>query len=485
MIESIPFHLYLNASPIFLVTIGSLISILLATVFTKQQIPFYIVSILTLLSSLLALNLFSTHEVYWKGAFLTDSLSQLSQNLLLGTALLLILLFKESYLASRFFSGECISIFLLTILGMLVMVSSTELASLFVGLELSSIGIYVLVGYVSPSRTSLEGAIKYFILGSFATAFLLFGFGLLYATSGTMNLSELAQKSVLDNNIWLKVGILFTLVGVAFKLALVPFHSWSPDAYESAPTGITALMASSAKLIMLVLAIRISQALSLFQQDWHLIMFALAFLSMLGGNFLALIQSSLKRMLAYSSIAHSGYMTIIFCSLGKNVSFPFEALMFYLIAYTLSSLLVFGTLMWLEDVNRQNLQLSDVRGLAKTHPWAALILSVSMLSFAGMPPTVGFFGKFFVFNAALRENEYALVLIGVLGSVISLFYYLRVLVSMYMENSSKESKALNFHPSKITGLVLGTVCFAVLAFGMFPEPLFKTVQTHKDAASNP
>jgi NADH-quinone oxidoreductase subunit N len=200
---------------------------------------------------------------------------------------------------------------------------------------------------------------------------------------------------------------------------------------------------------------------------------------MIGGNLLALVQTSLKRMLAYSSIAHSGYMAIVLCALNSGSELPYQAIIFYLIGYTLTSLLAFGTLMWLEDITRQNLQLSDLRGLVKKHPWAAFSISLAMFSFAGMPPTVGFFAKFFVFNAALREKLNFLVLTGVLGSIISLYYYLRVIVTMYMQKPLDDGPEGTLLPrnSIVTTIILGATCIGILIFGTaLPEQLLIKLQ---------
>ena len=484
MSENIPLDFYISSLPILLLAMGSLVYVLFPSMKGQNQLAYYIFSLLLLGSSLAALLFVPLNGNYWNGAFLSDGLSFVGNILLLAVAILLVLLYKESCLASRFFSRDSLSLFILSLIGMMVLVSSTDLATLFVGLELSSIGLYVLVGYLSPSRTSMEGAVKYLILGSFASAFLLFGFGLLYACSGTMNLAELAQRTVISSELWLQLGIVFSLIGLAFKLALVPFHMWAPDAYEAAPTGITAFMATSVKIMILVVALRLTQGLSLYGEQWNPLIAGLAFLSMVGGNLLALVQTSMKRMLAYSSISHSGYMAIVLCALGGRSELPFQAILFYLIAYTLSSLLAFGTLMWLEDKEKQNLHLSDLRGLMHNHPWAAFAIAVSMFSFAGMPPTVGFIAKFFVFNAAIRENLYFLVFAGVAGSIISLYYYLRVIVFMYMQKPSEES-ALRINPagsSFMSTFVLGLTCAVMLALGtVFPGALLdilKSTATH-------
>ncbi len=474
---SIPFHMYINASPILLLSIASMITVLFPSFGGKQKYPLYFFSLIAVGATLLALAFFPQTESYWKGAFISDNLAWLGHSLVLLTGFSLLILFKNSCLSDRFYTPESVSLFLLTLLGMMIMLASSNLVTLFVGLELSSIGIYILVGYVFPTRPSLEGAIKYLVLGSFASAFLLFGFALLYLASGTMDLLELAQQSHLIGHLWVKMGILFTLVGLFFKLGLIPFHMWVPDAYESAPTGITALMATSVKITVLVLAMRMSPSIPLYESSWSTLITILAVLSMIGGNFLALVQTSLKRMLAYSSIAHSGYMAIVLCAMNNTNILSYQSLMFYLVGYTLSSLLAFGVLMWLEDQTRQNLQLEDLQGLAKTHPWAALSLSLAMFSFAGMPPTVGFLGKFFIFNAALKENLYVLVFSGVAGSCIALFYYLRVLVTMYMRKPESSFHPLVPQQSWILTVVIATLCFAVLGLGTFmPEDLMSVLK---------
>ena len=482
LLESIPQDFYRSAAPLFIIALASLISALFPKARGQNLVPFYIFSVLALFAALAALLIPVSSEVFWKGAYLADNLAKLAQALILSVALVITIFFKESCLAQHFFRRESVSLFLLTILGMLVMVSSTDLVTLFVGLELSSIGMYILVGYVFPNRASLEGAMKYFVLGSFASAFLLFGFGLLYASSGTMNIVELTHKVSFENDFWIKVGILFTLVGLAFKLALVPFHMWAPDAYESAPTGITALMATSIKVMVLTVVLRLTSGLNIYFDQWYPTLFIASFLSMISANLLALVQTSIKRMLAYSSIAHSGYMAIVLCLLNFDGGLPYQAILFYLIAYIFTSLLAFGTLMWLEDVSRQNLQLDDLRGLMRSHPWASLALAIAMFSFAGMPPTVGFFAKFFIFNVALREKLYFLVFAGIFGSVISLYYYLRVIVTMYMQKPEENAKnPLRPRKSLMTTFLLAGACLAILLLGtVFPEPLLTELKPVAD-----
>ncbi len=480
LIPNVSTDFYLAAAPLFVLAFAGIMAALFPRLKGSSVNGLYALSIVSLGLALVLLCVPAAPEaleVFWNGAYLADNLAHLGQFLILGTALALVLLFKESYLANYFFTREMLSLFFLVILGMLVMVSSVDLVTLFVGLELSSIGIYVLVGYVFPRQASLEGAIKYFILGAFASAFLLFGFGLLYASSSTLNIAEFVHKNSFIDPFWVKIGITLILVGLSFKLALMPFHMWAPDAYEAAPTGITALMATSVKVMLLIVAIRLTRGHSAFAKEWYPILFTVSALSMLGGNILALVQTSVKRMLAYSSIAHSGYMAIALAIMNVGKEMTYEAMLFYLIAYILTSILAFGTLMYLEDTNRQNLQIDDLKGLVQNHPWAAFFLATAMFSLAGMPPTIGFFGKFFVFNAALREHLYSLVIIGVLGSVISLYFYLRVIVAMYMQKPASNTLQLTPQKSFVSPIILGLSCLAVLILGtVFPEQILSQLK---------
>lgn len=478
---SIPSDMYIAALPFFILAAASLLLILFSVKRGNHSVFLYGFSAMAVVASLACIVAFPVDGVFLGGTFLSDTLSRFSGGLILCTALVILLFFKETSLSDRFFTWDSVSLFLMVLLGMLVMVSSSNMISLFVGLELSSIGIYILVGYVYANRSSLEGAIKYLILGAFATAFLLFGFALLYASSATMDVTQLWDKVLAENSLWLKIGIVFSLVGLGFKLGLVPFHMWVPDVYESAPTGITAFMATVVKVMILVFALRLSQSLNLYFNEWYNVFFILAVLSMLGANIFALVQTSLKRMLAYSSIAHSGYMAIVLCALSQFSTLSFQAILFYLVAYTLTSLLAFGVLMWLEDRKHQNLHLRDLQGLMKTHPWAALALALSMFSFAGLPPTVGFFAKFFVFNSALHQDLYALVLVGVAGSIIALYYYLRVIVSMFMLESVSSEFRLNTVPSYMLLGLLILLSFSLLYMGtVAPE---KALESFKPIAS--
>jgi NADH-quinone oxidoreductase subunit N len=474
---SIPQELVTAALPIFILSIGSLIAMLQA-VFPKigglgaTKGVFFVSLILAMAS----IGIPSPDMPFFEGAYLAESLSKFGFILLLVIAVIVGIFYSQSYQEKHFFRGEVTSLFLLVTLGAMVLVASDEMVSLFIGFELSSIGLYALVGYIKPNRLSMEGAVKYFVLGSFAAGFLLFGFGLLYASTGSMRISEVInQAATLGQHPWMQVGAIFTLVGIGFKLALVPFHLWGPDAYEGSSTGLTAYMATAVKTMMLILTLRfMAYGFYELKQIWMPMLTALAGLSMIVGNIMGLVQSSIKRMLAYSSIAHSGYMAIAICAIGiQSGEAPIEAILFYLIGYTVISLAAFGILMWLENDVAENLQLDDLAGLAKTHPWAAFSLALLMFAFAGFPPTIGFISKFFVFRAALESGLYGLVIVGAIGSMIAMYYYLRIPVKMYM---TKPNPTLvgQLHPQKsyVLGAVVA-VSIAVIILGgtIFPDDM--------------
>lgn len=470
--------------PVLILCAASVIAMLQAvfkSIGSTKAVFFLVVGSLLLSFGASVCGMPSIETSYIEGSYLAGPLGRWGQLMVIGIGLVVSLLFRDTYLKEKFFRGEIASLFLMIVSGMLVMVASEDLVTLFVGLELSSIGLYAVVGYLDPSRRSQEGAIKYFVLGSFAAALLLFGFGLIYAGTGTMRLSEIMEvlPKLGDHN-WIRLGTVFTVAGLSFKLALAPFHLWAPDAYEAAPTGITAFMATSVKVMILVFALRLfSGSMTQLYEIWTPALMFAAALSMIMGNIMALVQSSLKRMLAYSSIAHSGYMAIAICAMsGAATDKPVTAILFYLTSYAIISLGAFGVLMWLEKEGQDNLLLDDLAGLGKRHPWAALAMTVFMFSFAGMPPTAGFIAKFFVFNAAVSSSLYAIVIIGVIGSAISFYYYLRVIVRMYMNEPMPGTVVLAPNRALVTTVILAAAVILTLLLGtVLPSPVLQSLQS--------
>lgn len=476
---------YFASLPILILCMGSIV-LMLQTVLgshnarSTKTVAFVLLS--SLLAAFLACVSINSEEVsFLAGAYLFDPFTRSIQAILLAIPFFLCLLTLRSPLAKKFFRSEIACLMLISVLGMLVMVSSLDLVSIFIGLELSSIGIYAMVGYVQPNRASQEGAIKYFLLGSFATAILLFGIGLLYASSGSLNLLQMIAK-LNDSQLhfWTKIGAIATISGLAFKLALAPFHLWSPDAYEAAPTNITALMATSVKIMIITIIVRLfSLDPVILEHQWAPAMLAMAGVSIIFGNILALVQTSIKRTLAYSAISHSGYLGIALAITNSaNILAP-QAIMFYLLGYSLSSLLAFGILICLEDDKNQNLELNDLAGLAKRHPYAALGLTIALISFAGLPPTVGFLGKFFIFNVAIQQKFFSIVIIAAVGSAIALFYYLRIVVYMYMKNDAPNK--LNSEKSYLNTSILGCAGIAILLLGtVLPNASIKFLKSRLD-----
>lgn len=483
---------YIAAMPVLILAVGGIVAMLQA-VFkkTESENAVFGVQIASLLGALIAsLTAPNTVETaYLAGNFLSGQISQFGQATILVIAAVISILFKETWLKKKFFRGEISSLYLIVICGMLVMVSSEDMVTLFVGLELASIGLYAVLGYTDPSRKSQEAAIKYFVLGSFASALMMFGFGLIYSATGTMRLSEIVEivPKMEDHN-WVQLGAIFSMAGLGFKLALAPFHLWAPDVYEAAPTGITALMATSIKVMIIIVAMRLfGGGLSSIYEVWMPALMFLAVISMIAGNVMALVQNNLKRMLAYSSIAHSGYMAIAICAIGNlGGEFPYAAVLYYLIGYSIISVGSFGILMWLENEHNDNLTLDNLSGMAAKHPMASFALAVFMFAFAGMPPTVGFISKFFVFNAALKANLFSLVIIGIIGSSISLYYYLRVIVRMFMSDPVKVAAPLAPKRSVVVACIVAIAVILVILLGtVLPGPLMDhLILTSQEIARN-
>lgn len=475
-LPEIPKEFYSAAAPIFILAIGAMISMLQSVSKTMGKPgPVKVVLLASLILALVASAFgFGQEPVdYLQGSYMAEALSRFGFLTIISIALVVALLFSGTYLKERFFRGEIASLFQLVTLGALVLVAADEMVSLFVGLEIASIGIYALVGYVQPTQRSMEGAIKYFVLGAFATGFLLFGLALLYAGTGSMRIAEVVRAFAnLADHPWVQIGAVFTLVGLGFKLALAPFHLWGPDAYEGAPTGITAYMATAVKAMILILMLRfMSIGMQHISEIWMPGLLFLASLSMLVGNIMALVQTSLKRMLAYSSIAHSGYMAMAICAIGaQSGELPVAAVLFYIVGYTIISLGAFAVIMWFENQVADNLQLDDIAGLGRKFPLAAFALAAFMFSFAGFPPTVGFMSKFFVFNATIKSELYGLTVVGVLGSCISLFYYLRVLVKLYMDQPAPFAATLTPKRSLVVGgVTCGALLLTILLGTVWPE----------------
>ena len=351
--------------------------------------------------------------------------------------------------------GAFFAMLLLATTGMRVMTIANDFMTLFISLEILSLALYILVGFNRKDPRSAEAALKYFLLGAFASAFFLYGVALIYAATGTTNLTEIAQgilplSAPLPGAPLLPIGAGLLVVGFGFKLALVPFHMWTPDAYQGAPTPVTAFMSVATKTAAFAALIRVLSALTTHDKPWLLALAVLAALTMTLGNLAALRQNSLKRMLAYSSIAHAGYVLI---GLASGTAQGTQGALYYLLAYTFMNIGAFSVVLALQRRDENDVQMERLTGLAARRPGLALLMAIFMFSLTGVPPLAGFFAKLYVFGAAasgaaVNGGLIWLVIIGGLNSAVSAYYYLRVIVGMYMSEPAAEPAPITVVPIK-------------------------------------
>ncbi len=376
---------------------------------------------------------------------------------------------------------------LLATLGSAVLVASDHFVSFFLGLEILSVSLYALIAYPRASREHIEAGIKYLILAATSAAFLLFGMALIYAETGTMEFARMASIGISGktaHNAFMLAGWGMIIVGVGYKLAVVPFHLWTPDVYEGAPAPVTSFIATISKGSMFALLLRyFAQAGGHGSNALVLVLSLIAIASMFAGNLLALLQDNVKRLLAYSSIAHMGYLLVALLASGP---LAFAAVAFYLVAYFVTTLGAFAIVTALSGSERDADALSDYQGLFWRRPWLAAIFTIALLSLAGIPLTAGFVGKFYVVAAGASSALWLLILVLVVNSAIGLFYYLRVVVAMCMRAPVPESEAVLAAALPLTWIdciVLAALVLLVLWLGIYPAPLLEVIQRTLPAMS--
>ena len=378
--------------------------------------------------------------------------------------------------------GEYYGVMLLSASGMVMLAHAANLVTVFLGIETMSIGVYVMCAMRRKSRRGNEAAMKYFLIGSFATGFLMYGMALLYGAAGTTKLAQMASLLSQTNNPGLVVAGGFLLViAFGFKVAAVPFHMWAPDAYEGAPTPVTAFMAAAVKAAAVAAMIRVfgtalgGDVVPQGTLGWVSPFAVIAALTITIGNITAVRQDNIKRMLAYSSVSHAGVLLVGICALGLGVQSANTSLVYYLISYSVTTLGAFAIVSYVGGRGRERLLVDDWAGLGQQQPAVALAMTVLLLSFGGIPPTGGFFGKFYIFKAAMEAHDGQLlwlVVIGVINSAISIYYYLRIVTAMYFREASQP-----FTPTRSTGLVFViAVCpLLILELGIMPGWWLKLV----------
>ena len=365
--------------------------------------------------------------------------------------------------------GEYYFLILCATLGMMIMAGGIDLITIFIGLETMAVSFYILAGFLKPNPRSNEAAVKYFLLGAFSLGILLYGMSLMYGLSGTTNLRAMtAAFAGQEKDPRLVLAVILVVAGVGFKIAAVPFHMWAPDVYEGAPTPVTAFLSVGSKAASFAMLIRIFiEGLSTMSADWRLLFEVLAIATMTVGNFAALTQSNVKRILAYSSIAHAGYLLIgIVAGTTRGVT----AMLVYLMVYSFMQLGAFAVVVLLRRADVVGDELKDFSGLAFRNPFAAFAMLLFMLSLGGIPPTAGFMGKFWLFSAAIDAQYYWLAVIGVLNSAVSLYYYVRIVVFMYLKKDTIGSQPTT---SPALALALGVAVLATLVLGVYPRLLFE------------
>ncbi len=368
--------------------------------------------------------------------------------------------------------GEYYAILLFSVIGMMLMAQATDLIVVFLALELLSIPLYVLAAFAYPKTDSEEAGVKYFLLGAFATGFVVYGIALTFGATGSTAITGIvdAVKAGKADMTLLMVGSALILVGFGFKVAAVPFHMWTPDVYQGAPTSVTAFMAAGAKAAGFAALLRFfATAFPSLSADLTPVLSALAALTMIVGNVIAVAQTDIKRMLAYSSIAQAGYILMAFVPFGNPDvrAVSVAAGVFYLVAYTITSFGSWGVVMALETAEGKGLSISEYAGLGKKYPWLAAAMTVFMLSLTGLPPTLGLVGKFFLFRAAVQGGFIPLAVIGVVTSLISAFYYLRVVVTMYMKDGNPSVTRESW-----LELTIGISVAVTVLVSLFPASLF-------------
>jgi NADH-quinone oxidoreductase subunit N len=426
-------------------------------------------------TAIAAIALWNTRASSFAGAIVIDRYG-LFFTLLFCVASGLTLLMSMNYLElTDIRTGDYYSLVLFCTAGMVLMATATDLIVLFLGLEVMSISAYVLAGIWREQVRSNEAALKYFLLGAFATGFLLFGIALLYGATGSTTLAAIGKgigHASADQRTLLIAGMALLIVGFGFKVAAVPFHVWTPDVYEGSPTAVTALMAVGIKAAAFAAFARVFlHTLSPLAGDWNSVLWMLAAVTMTVGNVTALLQRNIKRMLAYSSIAHAGYLLVGMVAGGEAGG---SAVLFYLIAYAMMTLGAFAVVIAIGRRGQPNETLDDYAGVGFRSPFLGMAMIIFMLSLAGVPPLGGFIGKFYIFSAAIKSGYVGLAVIGVLNSVISVYYYVGVLVRMYMTEGGTEVALPSSRPYLFATLLL-TIAGTVL-LGIFPSGLFEVAR---------
>ncbi len=450
---------FIYALPMATVVIGAIVLMLLShSRITLSRLNLIAVSFLSI-SLILQFFLYGEKsttflfENIFGERFIMDDFASIFDIMFTAGAILTLLINNDYFKSRKYFSGEYFALILFSVFGMMMLAHAHELITAFIALEIASLSIYALVGYHKTNKVSSEAMMKYIVLGSMAGAFFMLGTALIYGSVGSTSLTAIAtyiHANELSDMPMLIVGASFIMVTILFKIGAVPFHSWVVDVYHGAPYPITMFMASTFKIAIFAIALRLFLVdFAPINSFWTELLQVVTILTLLGGSWLAINQTLVKRMLAGSSIVHSGYLLIAMSSIGLGSEVAAPAIMFYLIAYFLSAAGSFGILSFIASQSKRQMRYEDFKGFAERRPYMAMMMSIFMLSLAGFPSTIGFLGKFYIFTAAIESGQILLAGLGILTAFISVYYYFKLIAMMYFYPSQEEQKTFPLNISTI------------------------------------
>ncbi|MGE4570043.1 MAG: NADH-quinone oxidoreductase subunit NuoN, partial [Gammaproteobacteria bacterium] len=446
--------------------------ILLLDLYTSerfQNLTYYLTQIPLFVTGYLAFTLIGESEVIFDGTFVLDTMGSTFKVLTMGFAMVALVYTRHYLKVHNLFRGEYFVLALLSILGMMVMISAHSLLTIYLGLEIMSLSLYTLIAIARDRATAVEAALKYFVLGAIASGLLLYGMSMIYGITGALDIAQIATFAtsatlVSEQVLILNFGLVFLVIGIAFKLGAVPFHMWVPDVYQGAPTSVTMFLSTVPKIAAAAMLVRLMiDGLGAMQAYWSDLFMVLAILSIALGSLVALMQSNIKRLLAYSTISHIGFILLGFAT---GVIEGYGAAVFYVLVYILMSLAAFGSIIALNKQGFEAEQVSDFRGLSKHSPWFALIMLVVMLSMAGVPPFIGFFSKLFILQQVISAGYVYLAITAVVFAVISAYYYLQIIKTMYFDDADQEIVVTAPIDMKVVLSVNGIL---ILVIGLMPS----------------
>ncbi len=465
---------YLPLLPEIIVVIGALV-LLLVGVFNEER-GAKMVWGLTMLVIAAAVGFlikdWGTNTILFNGSFIIDDYARLLKIMVLLGGLVTLYMSITYLSETGIFKSEYSVLILFSLLGMMMMISAGDLIALYLGLEVQSLALYVVASFRRDSVRSSESGLKYFVLGSLSSGMLLYGCSMIYGFTGTIYFNEIATASLVAGapSLGLIIGLVFLLAGLAFKISAVPFHMWTPDVYEGAPTAVTAFFAACPKIAAMGLLIRvIYSAFPELIDQWQQIIVFIAIASMILGAFGAIGQTNIKRLMAYSSISHMGFALV---GLAAGNREGIEGALIYLMIYLVMTVGTFALILSMRRNEEMVENIDDLKGLSQTNLTAAFMLGVLMFSLAGIPPLAGFFAKFYVFMAAVKANLFPLAVIGILSSVVGAFYYLRIIKIMFFDEAKEEFTQM---PSQLK-LVLGASGLFVLFYVVYPNPIIEVAR---------